>query len=199
MVNFWLDDPRDIINISFDTKNGILNIASVIAIIALIVSGILNDKWGVNSSIICITLCIIAARCDTSSSEAFIDNFLNGDSSAPVAYNATACKNHEIIYNEGQNKDEQYTNNHEKDNFFRSGIRSIYDSQTKNIQWSVKKHGSPKDTKDFADWCYNDKNNCKSNSIYMYDPLMSNENVDCTPPVKPMPIGVVYQQLAINN
>lgn len=204
MTDFWLDSPQSIININLTDLNGILNIATIITVLLTIFGIYRQFPNALNLGMLTIIIIIVISRCAGSEHfEGMTDNLTIGSEFKPGVIEGTKpCR--------PATKDNPFGN----PNITDFGVEQKYsgicqDENSKTVQnevlndgifmnsndyvwrrnqqsmWNSVPGGTvPNDQTAFANWCYNDQNNCKAGNVFMKNPELAKEFLNtCKPDI----------------
>jgi len=194
MTQFWLNDPIELFNLDLDSTNGILNLITLlIAILTIVFSysyGVDNIKYGV----VAIMIILVVYQCNILEGfDAYDPQTTLSTEVKPVEIEdvPTTCRlptkdnpmanpelkdyGTEFSYSGACNDDfsSNITNNIMRNGVFRSNREAVFKPDNERI-YTTPVTTVPNDQMGFANWCYNDQDNCKSGSIYFNEPAMAN-------------------------
>ena len=208
MSEFWLDSPSYLFNFDLNSFNGTLNLVTLVTVLITVVLYMFNVKDVINYGLLVIIMIIIISRCGHENLEN-ISDFINPTGTIrlvsewkPAEIKGTKRCRKATVENPFGNPnltDFGVPQEH-------SGI--CRDTQTENVQNEVLNNGFfmnansyvwrrkqqdrqfytvpgdtvPNDQTAFANWLFNDNNNCKAGSIFMRTPkLAENYLQNCKP------------------
>lgn len=194
MTRFWLNDPSELFNLDLDSISGILNfITLMVAVLTIVFSysyGVDNIKYGV----VAIMIILVVYHC------IILEGFDAYDPKKPLRTEVepveiedvpTTCRlptkdnpmaNPELTdygkkfpYSGACNNDfsSNITSNIMRNGVFRNNREAVFKPDNERIHVTPVTT-VPNDQMGFANWCYNDQDNCKSGSIYFNEPAMAN-------------------------
>lgn len=212
MTDFWLDSPESLMNINFTDLNGILNFITILVIIITSFGIYKQFPHALNLGMLAIVILIIISKCVGENFENisnFIQSpFVNrtdrltleSEFKPGVIEGTKPCrpatkdnpfgnpnitdfgvsqeysgicqdKNSETVQNEVLN-----------DGIFMNSNDYVW-RRNQQSRWNSVAGGTvPNDQTAFANWCFNDNNNCKAGSIFMKNPELAKDFLNtCTP------------------
>lgn len=230
MTDFWLDSPESLMNINFTDLNGILNFITILVIIITAVGIYIQFPNALNIGLLAIVILIIISRCAGENFEnisnfihsPFVDRTdrltLESEFKPVVIEGTKPCrpatkdnpfgnpnitdfgvsqkysgicqdKNSETVQNEVLN-----------DGIFMNSNDYVW-RRNQQSRWNSVAGGTvPNDQTAFANWCFNDHNNCKAGSVFMKNPELARDFLNtCTPELdQPQMLAHVAPNLAGN-
>lgn len=208
MTNFWLDSPDTLLLLNFTDTNGILNFTTLLTI--LITSGLIYKKVpnALNYGMLIIIVIIVIAKCFVK--ENFTDISIGHEYKPSTIEQTKPCKpatidnpygnpnitdfgvkqKYKEICNNPETK--QLQNDVMHNGIFMNSNDYVWRRNQQDRWYSVPNGTVPNDQMAFANWCYNDNNNCKAGNIFRKNPdLASNYLKSCTPDLE-LPQNIAY-------
>lgn len=223
MTDFWLDSPESLMTIDFTNLNGILNFITILVIIVTAIGVYIRFPNALNLGMLAIVILIIISRCVGENFEnisnfihsPFVDRTdrltLESEFKPGVIEGTKPCrpatkdnpfgnpnitdfgvsqkysgicqdKNSETVQNEVLN-----------DGIFMNSNDYVW-RRNQQSRWNSVAGGTvPNDQTAFANWCFNDHNNCKAGSIFMKNPELAKEFLNTCTPDLDQPQMLAYQ------
>jgi hypothetical protein len=194
MTQFWLNDPIELLNLDLDSTNGILNLITLlVAVLTIVFSysyGVDNIKYG----IVTIMVILVVYHCNILEGfDAYDPRKTLSTEVEPVEIEdvPTICRlptkdnpmanpeltdyGREFPYSGACNDDfsSNITSNIMRNGVFRDNPEAVFKQDNERIHVTPVTT-VPNDQMRFANWCYNDQDNCKQGSIHFNDPAMAN-------------------------
>lgn len=190
MTDFWLDSPESLIDLNFKNLDGILNFLTILTVFITII-GVYNDyPNALNYGLLVLVLIISISKC---APEGWTDNIIflkqseqNKGLETKIDESLETIKScrqptqdnpmsNKLITDFGVQ--DQYSGVCTDDNSekIQDAVLDSYIMDPSDYYWNRgRKHQwysiTENDQSSFADWVYNDKNNCKADSIFMHSP-----------------------------
>lgn len=223
MTDFWLDSPESLMNINFTDLNGILNFITILVIIITAFGIYRQFPNALNLGMLAIVILIIISRCAGENFEnisnfihsPFVDRTdrltLESEFKPGVIEGTKPCrpatkdnpfgnpnitdfgvsqkysgicqdKNSETVQNEVLN-----------DGIFMNSNDYVW-RRNQQSRWNSVAGGTvPNDQTAFANWCFNDHNNCKAGSVFMKNPELAKDFLNTCTPDLDQPQMLAYQ------
>lgn len=223
MTDFWLDSPESLMNINFTDLNGILNFITILVIIITAFGIYRQFPNALNFGMLAIVILIIISKCAGENFEnisnfihsPFVDRTdrltLESEFKPGVIEGTKPCrpatkdnplgnpnitdfgvsqkysgicqdKNSETVQNEVLN-----------DGIFMNSNDYVW-RRNQQSRWNSVAGGTvPNDQTAFANWCFNDHNNCKAGSVFMKNPELAKDFLNTCTPDLDQPQMLAYQ------
>lgn len=210
MTDFWLDSPESLMNINLTNLNGILNFVTILVIIITVFGVYRKFPNSLNLGMLAIVILIIISRSTGENFEnisnfihsPFVNRTdrltLESEFKPAIIQGTKPCRpatkdnpfgnpnitdfgvsqkysgicqdeNSETVQNEVLN-----------DGIFMNSNDYVWRRNQQGRWHSVAGGTVPNDQTAFANWCFNDHNNCKAGSVFMKNPELAKE-FGCTP------------------
>jgi len=205
MTDFWLDSPESIIDINFVSLNGVLNLLTILIVISTGVAIFAKVPNALNIGFLLLVIVIIVSRCAgenfqdisnfiqspfvnrtngiTLQSE-FKPGIIEGTKPCRPATKENPFGNPNITdfgvpqkYSGICQDPETETVQNEvlNDGIFMNSNDYVWRRNQQSQWYSVAGGTVPNDQTAFANWCFNDHNNCKAGSVFMKNPELAKE------------------------
>jgi len=223
MTDFWLDSPESLMNINFTDLNGILNFVTILVIIITGFGIYKQFPNALNLGMLAIVILIIISRCAGENFEnisnfihsPFVDRTdrltLESEFKPGVIEGTKPCRpatkdnpfGNPNITDFGvsqkysgicQDKDSETVQNEVlNDGIFMNSNDYVW-RRNQQSRWNSVAGGTvPNDQTAFANWCFNDHNNCKAGSIFMKNPELAKDFLNTCTPDLDQPQMLAYQ------
>jgi len=223
MTDFWLDSPESLMNINFTDLNGILNFVTILVIIITAFGIYKQFPNALNLGMLAIVILIIISRCAGENFEnisnfihsPFVDRTdrltLESEFKPGVIEGTKPCRpatkdnpfGNPNITDFGvsqkysgicQDKDSETVQNEVlNDGIFMNSNDYVW-RRNQQSRWNSVAGGTvPNDQTAFANWCFNDHNNCKAGSIFMKNPELAKDFLNTCTPDLDQPQMLAYQ------
>lgn len=223
MTDFWLDSPESLININMTNLNGLLNFITLVVILITILGIYTNFPNSLNLGMLAIVIVIVISKCTQENFENISDfiqsPFVNTKSNISLASEfkpgviegekpcKPATKNNpfgnpnitdfgvEQKYSGICNNEESTTVQNEvlNDGIFMNSNDYVWKRNQQSMWNSVAGGTVPNDQTAFANWCFNDHNNCKAGNIFMKNPELAKDNLNTCVPDLELPQMMAYR------
>ena len=212
MTDFWLDSPESLMNINLTTLNGVLNFITILVISITIFGLYRQYPNSLNFGMLAIIVLIIISRCTGEKFEnissfiqsPFVDRqeriTLESEFKPAVIEGTKPCRpatrenpfGNPNVTDFGTNQEysaicqdensKTIQNEVLNDGIFMNSNDYVW-KRNQQSRWNSVAGGTvPNDQTAFANWCFNDHNNCKSGSIFMKNPELAKDFLNtCTP------------------
>lgn len=202
MTKFWVNNPLDLLKIDFNSANGILNLITILIVLISIATVIYtNSSNTLSLGGLAIVFIVIFEKCFMK------ENFenLHTEFEPAVIEHTKSCKpttqdnpfGNPLVTDFGVEQkysgicDDSETNTVQNetlnDGIFMNSNDYVW-RRNKQSQWySIAGGTVPNDQTAFANWCYNDHNNCKSGNIFMKNPELAKDYLDTCKPDLALP------------
>ena len=207
MTTFWVNSPQSLLSPNLDSKDGILNSMTLLVVIVALLLNVSGMRdWNTNVILLMILVVITVVGSVLNHSDYFvnIDSPNRGLSSKfepveleeelpcrpPTVDNpfgnplitdfdvkqthSSACSSNDAntIRNEILN-----------DGIFMNSNNYFWKRASQDNFYSVAGSSVPNDQMAFANWCFNDENNCKSGNVFMKNPELAAESLQTCKPL----------------
>jgi hypothetical protein len=223
MTAFWVDSPESLLSLNFDSKEGILNSMTLLVVVIAIILNVYGFR-DFNINMILLLLLVVITIVGSILSHQ--DNFINvkspnsGLSSRfePVELEEELpCRpptennpfGNPLLtdfdvkqeYSSACSSDKANTIRNEtlNDGIFMNSNNYFWKRASQNNFYTVAGSSVPNDQMAFANWCYNDNNNCKSGNIFMKNPELAAESLKTCKPLISGPEQLAMMEANIHD
>ena len=223
MTDFWLDSPESLMNINFTDLNGILNFITILVIIITALGIYRQFPNALNLGMLAIVILIIISRCAGENFEnisnfihsPFVDRTdrltLESEFKPAVIEGTKPCRpatkdnpfGNPNITDFGvsqkysgicQDKDSETVQNEVLNEGIFMNSNDYVWRRNQQSRWNSVAGGTvPNDQTAFANWCFNDHNNCKAGSVFMKNPELARDFLNTCTPDLDQPQMLTYQ------
>ena len=222
MTDFWLDSPESLLDINVTDLNGILNFSTILVVIITGIGVYKQFSNALNIGMLAIVILIIISKC-VGENFKNVSNFhspfvnktdkLNLESEfIPAVIEGTkpcrpATKDNPFgnpnITDFGvsqkysgicQDKNSETVQNEVLNYGIHMDSNAYVWRRNQQSRWNSVAGGTvPNDQTAFANWCFNDHNNCKSGSVFMKNPQLAKDFLNTCTPDLDQPQVLAYQ------
>lgn len=205
MTKFWINNPLDLFQMNFNSTNGILNLITILIILISIIAVIYTKSSDTISLGALLIVCIVIFE------QCFIkENFenLHTEFEPAIIEHTKSCKpatednpfgnplltdfGVEQKYGDICDDSETATIQNEilNDGIFMNSNNYFWKRNQQSQWYSIAGGTVPNDQTAFANWCYNDHNNCKAGNIFMKNPELAQNYLNSCKPELPLPQAI---------